>query len=341
MTRERTHAMQPTRLSQRVRRSCTVALCAAGLGAPAAVAEAAPGRPTLAQIPIVSLPRQEALPTPDKVEESSENLPFEIIFPADRPKENKKKGVSSSYGEYTHWLSLRALKGDLCLRNGNAAASRPQDRDQVELYGYSGYSYADQVLSVRAERLELGPQPGGGQGPMLVAEDYFVSPRSGHARFASATRVPLVKVAEVSGGLKVYAFREPGRLTLVLSAPGAAMITPNFGALGLGCGISRVTIDTAGRSGAATSFAIGLPEMVAPEKVQDFRAYGQVPMERAIRVSVSVSQTSRDPAPVLSLTFGDPSRPVRDVLKDRMPRWNELLGQERAHEIEQKLAKRD
>jgi hypothetical protein len=81
--------------------------------------------------------------------------------------------------------------------------------------------------------------------------------------------------------------------------------------------------------------------MVAPEKVQDFRAYGQVPMERAIRVSVSVSQTSRDPAPVLSLTFGDPSRPVRDALKDRMPRWNEVLGQERATEIEQKLAKRD
>lgn len=311
---------------------CMVALCTAGLWAPAA--QAAPGRPTLAQIPIVSLPRQEALKAPEKVEASSENLPFEVIFPADRPKENQKK-PANSYGEYQHWLSLKALKSDICLRSTGASASRAEERDQLELYGYTGYGYPDQVLSVRAERLELD------QSPALVVEDYFVSPRAGHAGHAATTRVPMIKVAEVSRGLTVYAFREPGRLNLVLSAPGAAMITPNSGAITLGCGISRVTIDTSSRSGVATSFALGVPKVLAPESVQDFRAYGQVPMDHAFRVSVSVSQTSRDPAPVLSLTFGEPSRPVRDALKDRMPRWNEVLGQERANEIEQKLAKRD
>jgi len=318
----------------RSRSLCMLALCAAGLWTPAAIAEATPGRPALSQIPIVSLPRQEALKAPDKVEETSENLPFEVIFPADRPKENKKPGPSS-YGEYQHWLSLKALKSDVCLRASGASASRAAERDQLELYGYTGYGYADQVLSVRAERLDLD------KNPALVVEDYFVSPRAGHAGHAATTRVPLVKVGEVSRGLTVYAFREPGRLNLVLSAPGAAMITPNSGAITLGCGISRVTIDTSGRSGVATSFALGVPKVVVPESVQDFRAYGQVPMDHAYRVSVSVSQTSRDPAPVLSLTFGDPSRPVRDALRDRMPRWNEVLGQERASEIEQKLAKRD
>jgi len=322
-------------LSRRTKNLCALALCAAGLWAPATVAEAAPGRPTLSRIPIVSLPRQEALKAPEKVEETSETLPFEVIVPADRPKENKKKQSGDSYGEYQHWLSLRALKGDTCLRNGGASASRTEDRDQLELYSYSGYAYADQVITVRAERLELG------KNPALLVEDYFVAPRAGHASHAATTRVPLIKVAEVSRGFTVYAFREPGRLNLVLSAPGAAMITPNSGAITLGCGITRVTIDTSGRSGVATSFALGLPKVVVPENVQDFRAYGQVPMERALRVSVSVSQTSRDPAPVLSLTFGDPSRPVRDALKDRMPRWNDVLGQERANEIEQKLAKRD
>ena len=322
--------------------SCSKRWCAALLGAAAlcsvdAVAEAAPPRPTLARLPIVSLPRQEALAVPTVVDTSSENLPFELILPADRPKETKQKKSSNSY-EYQHWLSLRALRHDVCLRANGANAARSEDRDQLEFYNYSGY--AEQIGSVRAERLEFSsadPQ----RGAELVVEDYFVSPRAAKARHASTTRVPLVQVAEMDDGLTVYAFREPQRLTLVLSAPSATMIMPNASAVSLGCGVARVSLDTSTRSGVATSFALAVPDRVEPESVENFRAWNQVPMQHAWRVSVSVSQTSRDPAPVLSLTFGDPSRPVRDALRDRMPRWNEVLGQERAAELEQKLAKRN
>jgi len=317
----------------RRRTLCTALLCAAGLWAPAA-AQSAPARPTLAQFPIVSMPRQEALTLPDKVEQTSTDLPFEVIFPPGRPKQDKKakKSADGSYGEYQHWLTLKAGGNDVCLRATGASMSRSEDRDKLEFYSYSGYP--QQVVSVRAERLELDKTP------ELVIEDFFVSARAGHVQHASTTRVPLVKVAEMGKGLTVYAFREPHRLSLVLSAPGASMIMPNASAVRLGCGVSRVSLETNGRSGVATSFALAVPDISAPEKVDGFRSWNQVPMQRAWRMSVSVSQTSRDPAPVLSLTFGDPSPPVRDALKQQMPRWNEVLGPTRASELEVKLAKR-
>lgn len=331
--------MQPnsrrTVVSPRLRRLGIALVCATGLWTLGAVAEAASARPTLAQFPIVSLPRQEALSLPTSVAETSANLPFEVILPPDRPKLDKKakKRAVSVSGEYQHWLSLKARTEDTCLRTSGASASRTEDRDRLEFYSYSGYP--EQIASVRAERLEFDKTP------ELVIEDFFVSARAGHVRHASSTRVPLVKVAEMGEGLTVYAFREPHRLSLVLSAPGASMIMPNASAVRLGCGVSRISIETAGRSGVATSFALGVPDASAPEKVESFRSWAQVPMQRAWRVSVSVSQTSRDPAPVLSLTFGDPSRPVRDALKQQMPRWSDVLGVERASELEQKLAKRD
>ncbi len=333
MTRGTTHETHANRhgLPQRTQRVCAAVACAAALWAPG-VAESAPARPTLTQFPIVSLPQQDALTVPESVEETSDDLPFEVILPPDRPKHDKKS-PNSGYGEYQHWLTLKARGNDVCLRTSGGSMTRSENRDRIEFYSYSGHP--QQVVTVRAERLELD------ETPELVFEDYFVSARAAHARHASTTRVPLVKVAEMGEGLTVYAFREPNRLNLVLSAPGASMIMPNASALRLGCGVSRVSLETHGRSGVATSFAVGVPDASAPEKVDGFRSWGQVPMRRAWRVSVSVSQTSRDPAPVLSLTFGEPSRPVRDALKQQLPRWNEVLGPTRASELEVKLAKRE
>lgn len=331
-------------LRSRCRRLGVILLCAVGLWAEGASAQPTPSRPWLSQFPIVSLPRQEALSRPDRVEETSQNLPFEVIFPPDRPKTDKpaKKDASSSYGAHQHWLTLAARSGDVCLRTsgGGSVGRSPvvgragvEDRDQVEFYSYSGY--AEQIASVRAERLEQG------ETPELVVEDFFVSARAGHVRRASTTHVPLVKVAEMGSGFGVYAFREPHRLSLVLWAPGAAMILPNARSANAGCGLSRISLEIAGRSGVATSLAVGVPDTSAPEKIDGFRAWSQVPMQRAWRVSVSVSQTSRDLEPVLSLTFGDTSRPVRDALKQQMPNWNKVLGPDRARELEQKLAQRE
>jgi hypothetical protein len=324
-------------LSQRTLRCSSGLLCAAGLWAAAGVAQAETRRPTLSEMPIASLPRQESIKVPEGIRETSEALPFEIVYPqghpaAEQAKKRAKKVVSAS-GEYEHLLTLRARSNDLCLRSNGASVERNEDRDRLHFHGYSGYG--DQIFAVRAERLTLE------KGPALVVDDYFVAPRAGIVEHGSTTELPLVKVGEVAGGLSVYAYREPHQLNLVLSAPGGSMIGPNARAQALGCGVTRVSLDTTGRSGVATSFAIGLPDRDRPEDVEDFRAYNQVPMDRALRVSVSVSQTSRDPAPVLSLTFGKPSRPVSDALKNLMPRWSELLGTDKANELEQQLAKRE
>lgn len=322
-------------LAQRLRRLCPALLCAAGLWAPS-VAQSAPTRPTLTQFPMVSVPQPDAQVLPDEVTESSADLPFEIIFPEDRPKDERKaKRVAtgySEYGEYQHWLTLKARDNGVCLRSTNASMTRSEDRDTLDFSSYSGYP--QDVVSARAERLSLGKTP------ELVIEDFFVSPRAGHALRAMTTRVPLVKVADMDKGLAVYAYREPNRLSLVLSAPGASMILPNTNSARLGCGVSRLSLELNGRSGVAASFALAVPDVSAPEKVDGFRAWAQVPMRRAWRISVSVSQTSRDPAPVLSLTFGEPSRPVRDALKQNLPRWSEVLGPTRASELEVSLAKR-
>jgi hypothetical protein len=272
------------------------------------------------------------LKLPEQVETTSEDLPFEVVVPADRPVVKKGKQASVSY-TYVHFLTLRARAKDVCLSAGGAAGTRTEDRDHIEMYGYS-YT-ENQIFSVRAEHLSLE------QGPALVVDDFFVAPASGNVKRAVTTRVPLAKVAEGPNGLTVYAFREHNQVHLVFTAPGASMIGPNARPVVLGCGVSRVSLDTTGRSGVATSFAIGLAKPVQPERLEQFHGYDQVPMQRAVRVSVSVSQTSRDPAPILSLTFGEPSPPVTTALKNQMPRWSDVLGAARVQEIEQQQAKRE
>jgi len=269
------------------------------------------------------------LKVPEKIEGTSEDLPFEVVIPPKRPSLAKLKQATKSY-EYQHLVTLRARDKDVCLRG--VGSSRIEDRDQIIVAGY--VSYPMQAVAVRAERLSLDG------GPALVADDFFVDPASGNVRREVSRRVPLVKVADTPKGLTIYAFREHHQLNLVFKAPGSAMIGSNANAIALGCGVSRVSLETAGRTGIATSFAIGLPESIAPERVEEFHAYNPIPLRRAVRVSVSVSQTSRDPVPILSLTFGDTSPPVRDALKQQMPRWSDVLGAARAQELEVQLAKR-
>lgn len=324
------HQNPPPGRWRRARSVCSGLVCSAALWGAAAVAHGATARPTLAQLPIASLPRQDSLKAPERVETTSEDLPFEIVVPAERQSFAKLKTQANSYGSYQHLLTLKARDKDVCLRA--AGSSRSEDRDQVVLAGYS--NYPNQVVSVRAERLSLEG------GPALVVDDFFVDPAAAQVKREATRRLPLVKVADAPQGLAIYAFREHHQLHLVLTAPLATMIGPNARPIPLGCGMSRVSLETTGRSGVATSFAIGLPGSVEPERVEQFHAYDPIPMRRAVRVSVSVSQTSRDPAPILSLTFGDPSPPVRDALKNQMPRWNDVLGAEQAQKLEQELAKR-
>src|SRR5688500_1906919 len=158
-------------------------VCAAGLWGAVAVAHAAPARPTLTELPIASLPRQDSLKAPERIETSSEDLPFEVVVPPERRDIAKLKKQAGGYGTYQHWLTLKALTNDVCLRS--AAATRVEDRDQVVIYGYQGYP--SQMVSVRAERLSLD------RGPALVVDDFLVEPISGHVKHAATTRVPLLK----------------------------------------------------------------------------------------------------------------------------------------------------
>ena len=118
------------------------------------------------------------------------------------------------------------------------------------------------------------------------------------------------------------------------------MIGPDGEIVDLACGMARLSLSTA-KSGVALSFALGLPGSLQPERIGHFRAYQQIPMRRPLRLSVSVSRISRDPTPILSLTLTHPSRPIRDVLSNKMPSWGEVLGAERAQELEDESTKRE
>jgi hypothetical protein len=176
--------------------------------------------------------------------------------------------------------------------------------------------------------------------PALVVDDFFVEPVSGRVQREGSTRVPLVTLAAAAEGLTIYAFRDHHQMHLVLAAARASMIGPAGEIGGIACGMARLSLETSGKS-VALSLALGLPGLLQPERVERFRAYGPIPMQRAVRVSASVSRIGRDPAPILSLVLTDPSRPIQNALNDRMPSWDEVLGTERAQALEQQFAKRE
>jgi len=202
-------------------------------------------------------------------------------------------------------------------------------------YGADYASVSKAVYTVRAERLEVGAEPA------LVIEDLFVDSSTGFARRESTTRIKLKEIARGPGNVTLYAFREPQHLSIILSAPGGNMVGPTTDANSLGCGMARVALATSGRTGVAASFALGLPNLDTPADLENLYAGASVPMARALRVSVSLSQVSRDPSPVLSVSFGRPSPPVEGILEERMPRWNELLSEDELEQLQKKVASRD
>ena len=294
-------------------------------------------RPTVNQLPVASLTPLGALSAPEQVQRTSADLPFSVEVPEERKKRAAakrvdKKKAATSYSAYEHRLTLEANTTDTCLSSADGGGSRVQNRDLLQLYRYNGYRPRGQT--VRAERLVDGKEP------ELLVEDFFVDVETDQVRRVSKTVVRLAPVASDTEGFAIYAFREHSRVNLVLSAPGASMVGPSTNATQLGCGMRRVSLPNDARNGVALSFALGLPRTVSPESVDNFQAYGQVPMERAVRVSVSLSQTSRDRHPVLSVTVGTPNRPIRNALKGSLPRWTDVLGNERAQELQQKLSRR-
>lgn len=297
-------------------------------------------RPTLDQLPPASLTSLAALSAPDQVQRTSDRLPFSIEIPEERKRREVeakksrkvKKKASASYASYEHRLTLVANAADVCLSSADTTSSRLENRDSLQLHRYRGYR--PRVQTVRAERLVQGERP------QLLVEDFFVDVDTDQARRAGKTVVPLVPVAMDTQGFAVYAFREHHRINLVLSAPGASMVGPTTSASQLGCGIRRVSLPNDARNGVAMSFALGLPRTDRPERVENFQAYQRVPMERAVRVSVSLSQTSRDAHPVLSVTVGQPNRPIQNALKGALPRWLDVLGNERAQQLQKELAAR-
>ncbi len=298
-----------------------------------AAGAASPERPRLNQLPAASLTSLTALSEPEQVQRTSADLPFSIEIPEERKrreealKKGKRKEASNSYATYEHRLTLVAKTDDLCLSSQHASSSRLENQDRLGLQRYEGYR--PRVQAVRAERLL------GGKRPRLVVEDFFVDIETDHVRRAAKVEVPLQRVAGDSEGFAIYAFREHHRINLVLSAPGASMVGPNTNAARLGCGMRRVSLPNDARNGVALSFALALPRTDHPERVENFQAYQQVPMKKAVRVSVSLSQTSRDPHPVLSVTLGTPNRPIQNALKSSLPRWNEVLGNEQAQKLQE------
>lgn len=305
-------------------RTWTKLLCGLLLIAAPSVAQTTPAHQSLEAVPVATMPPTLAAKTDAKIEHSSDDLPFEIQV---LPRPPKKRFRSVDDPEFSHRLTLRAKTPETCL--SGSGATRVQGRDEIQVYAH--YKVRGVMHTVRVERLLEGARP------QLLVEDYYVDPDTAQAERVVRSSVPLLELTHYSNKVGVYAFREHHELNLVVSAPGSALIGPNMFARDLGCGLSRTSLVADGRGGVAISFALGVPDPSHPEQVSDFRAYGRVPLDRALRVSASISQTSRDPAPLISVTLGEPSPPVERVLRDRMPSWSQVLGDERARELQEQL----
>jgi hypothetical protein len=170
--------------------------------------------------------------------------------------------------------------------------------------------------------------------PYLLVEDYWVDMERAKVKRTTRNKVRLSQLNSHGSDVQVYAYRDSRSLNLVMSAPNATMLGgSNSSPQIMGCGIQMITLPMTSRSGVATSFSVGVPDVNAdPMTVEDFRSYAPVPLKSALRVSISLSKMSRDEEPVISVSFGDAPAVIRSALQQSSIRWGALLGEERAAE---------
>src|SRR6185503_571956 len=159
------------------------------------------------------------------------------------------------------------------------------------------------TVQIRSERLIAA----GSTGSLEIA-DYHVDPRTGGARVATTTSIPLARVATGPDGFSVWALRHGDSVEIVAPATASTTVTEPSGSFaGVGCGHVRVVLEAEPGGGDVLSLrwfpafdqqpaAVTPPD---PDSLEAFRATARRTL--AIDVRASLSRTRRDRHPVLSV----------------------------------------
>lgn len=162
---------------------------------------------------------------------------------------------------------------------------------------------------VRAERL-VHPA---GPGAALEVSHAWVDTESLGTRLVDQRQIPLAEVLAGPGGLRVFAARSGTDVLFVLKPPAQTpdrgfvmplMFTGPDGMNGSSqCGSASIRLRAARPGDAELAFLTG--EIAAPVESGDGPpAFGREHQVRAFRLTLSESLLSRDPEPILSVSFG-------------------------------------
>ncbi len=281
-------------------------------------ASSKPSRVTLPSLPLEALSTLDVGNPPAKL--SSTARPSELSIEVKKPGKNRP---SSDYYEGNGYTTttVATTEPGWCLSSSAGNIRREQQRDKFVAYGRRGTQPALQPF--QSERVVTE-----GNTTYLLAKSYWLDAATGQLELIDDRKVKLTRVARRENALDVYAFRGPRELHLVFHArPNAAMIAANTGVTQLGCGLKRLSFPLGEHADLALSFALGLPEK-NPKPGAGFNASQPIPLAEALRVSASISQTSRDAAPVISVTIAPTNATIRRNLEHSMPRWTDLVSRE-------------
>lgn len=145
----------------------------------------------------------------------------------------------------------------------------------------------------------------------LEITDAWVDPETRGARLQGRVDIPLAELAKTPLGSRVFAFRDERRVWIVIEAPEHGDVVGPTATARSRCGHMLTDLEI-GSKGAARSFFI---ETLASEKNRDD------PRKRvsAFVLSASISRTSRDAEPVISLTIAPAPRELLSTLSASVP----------------------
>jgi hypothetical protein len=209
----------------------------------------------------------------------------------------------------------------------------------LESRPHLGAGGGETSLAVHYERLVLG------RSPRLELADAWVDPGTRGARAISRGSLPLVPVATGPRGIRVFAAREGRSVHFAVTRPnndvpglskglgdkvlgallpgdsgdggraflesivGASSITRADGGMGRSdCGHARVRLDADG-GGSAATIQVEVVMRPAKDEAEQSATVAREIRVRSLAVHLSVSQTSSDREPVLSVSFGWLGRP--------------------------------
>jgi|SoiMethySBSTD1v2_1073268.scaffolds.fasta_scaffold02683_16 hypothetical protein len=290
-------------------------------------ASSKPPRVTLATLALEEFSTLDASNPPKSL--STGVRPPELSVEVKKPNAKNRSGYGNYYetNGYTS-TTVSTTAPDWCLTSSAGSVRREQKRDRLLVYGRRGSQPA--MYPLNTERVVTE-----GNAAYLLARSYWVDAATGGLELVDDRKVKLTPVARREKFLDVYAFRGSRELHLVFRVPeNSAMIAANGGTAQLGCGLKRLSFPLGERADLALSFALGLPEK-NPKPGPGFNAAQTIPLAEAFRVSASISQTSRDPAPVISVTVAPTNATIRRNLERTMPRWTELVTAEELARVSQ------